>query len=636
MTQPPPPQQPPAEPPSGNPGGETPAPPPQGPPAADPLAERPAGQAPDAPASQGFGAPQEPPAGGFGAPVPPSAGAPQDAGAYGYPQTPPPAQPFGAPGAAPTHPYGHPQQGAPGRPSYGYPPQGAPGQPPYGHPTRPTAPQPGPGGRRGISASMKIVIAACVAIVLIVGGGIVYASVSGGEGREEAGGSAGGSSGGQGGEGDSGKAPDGSGQEKPGARTASKVAYQLPEPAREDLMAVPGSWVTDKAFVKPGANSLVGYDVAKGSVLWTTPLPGQVCGASRHTTDEGLTAILFEARKRTAPKFFERCTEVAVVDLGTGALKWSTSVSGGTTGDDKTQFEQVTLSGGTVAAGGLYGGAAFDLGTGKVKWKPTVDAQNCRDIGYGGGEALVAVRTCGEYGSRTATVQPVDPDSGAPLSSFAMPGGVEDARIVSTDPLVVAADVGDTGSYGISDFFSIDAATGKLRAKIAAPGDNYLARCPASDGVEGCQFVLVGNGKLYLPTAEHEGSADSTGRTNEIIAFDLATGKGAPERADAGEGYYALPLRMDGGNLIVYKRPPYDKGGQVVSIDGATFTQTLLLENPSDRSVREVETRFTEGGSEYRYHAGRFFLSQDLLSEPREKDSQFGKEYLAVVFSAVD
>ncbi|MFF8846696.1 PQQ-binding-like beta-propeller repeat protein [Streptomyces sp. NPDC015127] len=606
-----------------------PPPPPNQPPGPPP--NQPPGP-PNQPPQGGFGAPQQQPAGGFGAAPPPP---PQD-GAYGYPQTAPPAQP----------PYGQPPQTpppGPAQPPYGYPQQGAPGQPQqgYGYPTQPMQPQympPQNGGSgrssgKKISTQMQIIIAACVAIVLIVVGGIVYASTGDDGKKDEATNSSGGASGGSGGGGDAKPAPDGAGKEKAGANTKSKVAFQLPEPPREDLTAVPGSWVTDKAYVKPGVNSVVGYDVAKGSVLWTTPLAGQVCAASRHMTEDYKTAILFEAKKRTAPKFYEKCTEVGVIDLKTGKLLWSKSVAGD--GDEKSQFEQVTQSGNTVAAGGLYGGAAFDLTTGAVRWKPKVDAQQCRDIGYGGGKALVAVRTCGDYDNRTAMVQPLNPDNGTPLSTFKMPAGVEDARVVSSDPLVVAADVGDTGTFGISDFFSIDGKTGKLRAKIAALGDKYLARCSASDGVEGCQFVLVGNDRLYLPTTEHDGTGDG-GRTNEIIAFDLATGKGTSERADAGDGYHALPLRMDGGNLIVYKWPPYNKGGQVVSIDGATFKQTVLLENPSDRAVRDAETSFPENGAEYDYAAGRFFVSQDLMSKPRENDSQFGKKYLAVAFSVAD
>ncbi|MEU0395020.1 PQQ-binding-like beta-propeller repeat protein [Streptomyces sp. NPDC006208] len=559
--------------------------------------------------------PNQPPAGGYGAPPP----QPPQNPAYGHPQAPQPGQ---GPG------YGYPQTPPPApaqNPAYGYPTQPMQPQPVQPQPVPP--PSGGNGGGLFNRTQWQIIAAAAVAIVLIIGGGVGYSVVKGDDTKNEAKNSTGGTSGGAK---DGPAAADGPGKEKAPAKVASKVAFQLPEPDRDDLMAVYGSWVTDKAYVKPGANSVVGYDVAKGTPLWTTDLPGQVCGGSRHVTEDNKTAILFEATKRKAPKFYEKCTEVGVIDLNTGKLLWSTSVKGD--GDQKAEFTEVTLSGNTVAAGGgLRGGGAFNLKTGAVLWKPKVDAQQCRDLGYGGGKALVAVRTCGEYGDQTTTIQPLNPDNGTPLSSFKMPAGVEDARIVSSDPLVVAADVGDTGTFGISDFFSVDAKTGTQLAKISAPGDTYEARCAASDGVEGCQFVVVGNGRLYLPTAQRFDE-----RTNEIVSFDLATGKATSGRADAGKGYTSLPLRMDGGNIIAYKTGPYNKGGQVVSINGATFKQTVLMENPGERAIRDVESGFTTSGSEFRYAAGRLFISERLLGKPRDDDPSFGKKYLAVAFSTAD
>ncbi|WP_406304630.1 PQQ-binding-like beta-propeller repeat protein [Streptomyces sp. NBC_00885] len=593
----------------------------------------PPNQPPGQPPQGGFGAPQDPVPGGFGAPTPP----PQDP-SYGYPQTPPPAQPpQGQPG------YAYPQ--APGQvPGYGYP-QGQPqpqpqGQPGYGYPTQPMQPQympPQPGGGSGgkkLSTQMQIIIAASVAVVLIVAGGIWFASKDdGGEGKkDEAKNSAGGStSGSDGGGSGGGKAADGPGKEKAPANIHSKVAFQLPEPAITDITSVKGSWVTDKAYVKPGVNSLVAYDAAKGSPVWTLPLPGQICAASRHLSEDNKAAIVFEAAKRKPPKNYQSCTEVGVVDLGTGKLLWSKSVTGTSSGDGKIKFSEVTQSGTTVAAGGTDGGAAFDLNSGAVRWKPKTDAEGCYDMGYGGGPALVAVRKCGTYDSPQVVIQSLNPDNGTPAFSYKLPPGVEYASIVSTKPLVVAADVGDTGSRGISDFFSIDD-KGALRSKISATGDKFTARCGSTE-VETCQKVLVGNGRLYLPTAEHEGTGEY-GQTNEIVSYDLATGKPTSDRADAGDRFTMFPIRMDGGNVIAYKWPPYDKGGQIVSIDGATFKQTVLMDNPADKAVREAETSYSTDGAEYRYTNGRLYIGATLMS--KRTSSSFGKKYLTVAFSTAD
>ncbi|MFF7778544.1 PQQ-binding-like beta-propeller repeat protein [Streptomyces tanashiensis] len=598
------------------------------------------------------------PQGGFGAPTPQQ----PDAG-YGYPQQPPQPEPgYGYPQQPPTQPdpgYGYPQQ-----PPYGYPtapqqpqqPQQPPQyggyqqpqqpvQPPYGYPTQPQqaygghqqpVPAPGPGGKK-LSAQLQIVIAAVVAVVLIVGVGIWYANSGGGDDEAKgSGGTSQGSAAGGGTGGTGGKGLGGGGKEKPPADTKAKMVFQVGQPKVSDVTDVSGSWITDKAFVKPGVNSLVGYDVDKGGVLWTLPLTGQVCGASRHITEDNKAPILFEATKRVAPRYYQPCTEVGLVDLNTGKLLWSTSVTGGTAGDQKARFSEVTLSGTTVAAGGTDGGAAFDLANGNPRWKPQANDQNCYDMGYGGGEGLVAVRKCGAYDSPKVLIQNLNPTTGAPLSQFQMPAGAKYASVISTKPLVVAADVGETAGdgSGISDFFSIDEKTGKLKAKITADADQYAARCRATE-VESCTQALVGNGRLYVPTEEHEGSTGEYGdETNEIIAFDLTTGRTVPEKADAGDKFTYVPLRMDGGNLIAYKAPPYDQGGRIVSIDGGTMKETLLLENPVDKTVHNAESSFSLNGAELLYQDGRFFISETLISKPRENASPNDiKEYLIVSFS---
>ncbi|WP_432151557.1 PQQ-binding-like beta-propeller repeat protein [Streptomyces sp. bgisy029] len=657
MTQPPP--QPPNEPPNQPPGQ------PSGQPADQPPAGPPA-QAPATPPAGGFGAPQDPPPGGFGEPTPPPAdpfakqpppaGPPTPpAGGYGTPSTPPggygtPQPGYPTPPAPQPNGYGYPQGPQPG---YGYP-QGAPGQPGYpggqpgmpqqgyGYPTQPMygAPQPGPAGNGGgpggkkFSTQLQIIVAAAVAVVLIIGAAVVYSATKD-DGDQGSQASTSGSTGGGEGKGGEGKGGEGDGlaggDEKAPGNTASKVAFQLPQPEVTGVTTVKGSWLTDKAYVKSGVNEVVAYDRDKGTKLWSVPVPGEVCGASRHMTEDYRTAILFKETKPTKQNKYPACNQVGAVDLAAGKLLWSKSVTSATGGDRPVQFDEVTLSGTTVAAGGTSGGAAFKLENGAELWKPKVSADRCYDTGYAGGEALAVVRKCGSYDSPQLTIQSLNPATGAPLSSFEMPAGVDFASIVSTKPLVVAANVGDTAGdgSGISDFFSVDAATGKLIVRISADAEKYAARCGSTD-VESCRAAIVGNNRLYLPTEDHDGTSEY-GDTNEVVAFDLTTGKLLGGRADAGDRYSLVPLRMDGTNVIAYKRPPYDKGGQIVSIDGETFKQTLLMENPSDESVREAETRFTIDHSEILYAEGRFFLSKELISERRDSQAD-EKLHLAVGF----
>jgi hypothetical protein len=414
------------------------------------------------------------------------------------------------------------------------------------------------------------------------------------------------------------------------ADPASKVLFQVPAPevSKDDnSVVVSGSWATDTVYAKSGIAEITGYDPGKGTELWTVPLDGPVCTATRHVTDDNLTAVVYQPDMPTKADPSHGCSQVAVIDLGTGKKVWTKTAK---TGDQLISFDNVTLSGGTVAAGSTSGGVAWDIASGKQLWAPK-GTDSCYDAGYGGGPKLVAVRKCGTYEARQLGIQTIDPGTGKVLSEYKMAKGIEYAGIVSTDPLVVAADVGDSAGdgSGISDFFSVDNKTGELRTRISAPGEKFAARCDTISRIEQCTGLVVGNDRLYLPTEEHEGGGESYSRTNEVVAFDLSTGKQTGQRADAGDGYTITPLRMDGDSILAYKRPPYDKGGQIVSIDGGSFKESKLLENPATEAVRDVETSMLPEYAEILYRKGRLYMSQVYASEPSGTDD---KEYLAVAF----
>ncbi|MFI8342600.1 PQQ-binding-like beta-propeller repeat protein [Streptomyces sp. NPDC085639] len=562
---------------------------------------------PSQPPSGGFGAPQDPPPGGFGAPVPPPGPPAPQAGPQ---QQPPSAQPA----------YGYPQTG----PGYGYPQQpGTP--PPFGVPPVPAAPlqHPAAGAGNDKRNQLMIVGAALLAIVLIVGGGLWYTSGDGGtDDRADSGPSAS-----PGGDKPQDLVP---GTEKVPGNPKSKTLLNLPSPVPADIATVAGSWLTDSTYIKSDLSKVVGYNVVDGGKKWELPLPGEICGATKHVS-ENKTAILFKAAAATPENKYPPCTEVGVIDLDGGKLVWSGNAKSATGGDKAVSLNTVTLSGKTVAAAGISGGGtAWNLADGKSLWLPKVDGEGCRDVGYAGGEALGAIRKCGQSPNYTLYGQLLDPTTGAPTASYKLSQGIEDASIVSTKPLIVAADVGKTAknATGVSDLFVIDP-KGELKARIPLASGDFAGKCGLD--VEKCVNMVVGNGKLYLPSYEHQGQS-SSGRTNELLSFDLETGKQTTDRADAGERYTMFPLRMDGSNIIAYKNPPYDKGGQIVSIDPRTMKETLLMENPEDKATQRAETGFSPEYSEYRYHNGKFFISRTTVSKPFSEKSD--PEYLFVSFTA--
>ncbi|MEU0073697.1 PQQ-binding-like beta-propeller repeat protein [Streptomyces sp. NPDC006332] len=580
-------------------------------------------------------------------PPPPPPNQPPQQGGFGPPPSVPPAAPPVQPGSPvppggqPPAGYGAPQQAPQG---YGYPGQAPQGygyptpNPGYGYPqgTMPLQPQPGKPGKRGLNAQVLIIVAAVVAIALIVGGGVWYASsskddsgkkdetASSNGGTGDAKGSGGGGGGG-GGAGTTSTEP----VEKVPANTASKVLFQVPAPkvAKDSTIATTGSWLTDTVYAKSGIAEIVGYDPDKGTKLWTIKLPGPVCQGSNFTSGNK-AAILYQAEMPTKAEPAHGCSQVAAIDLAAGKKLWTKTAD---SGDEPISFSNVTVSGNTVAVGSSSGGAAFDLASGKQLWAPK-PTDTCYDAGYGGGPKLVAVRRCGAYDSPELHIQTIDPKSGKVISEYTMGGGIAYASVVSTDPLVVAADIGEAAKdgSGISDFFSIDNKTGKLRTRISAPSDQYAASCDGITKVEECHQIAVGNDRLYLSTEEHDGSGKFS-ETNEIVAIDLATGKQTGQRADAGDDYTIMPLRMDGTNIIAYKRPPYDKGGQIVSIDGGSFKETKLLENPATESVRDAETSMSPDYSEFLYSQGHLYMSAVFASDLTGSDDE---EYLALGFGA--
>ncbi|MFD7028061.1 PQQ-binding-like beta-propeller repeat protein [Streptomyces sp. NPDC059917] len=562
---------------------------------------------PNQPPSGGFGAPQDPPPGGF---APPPAAPPA-----------PPAPPQQPPGPA----YGYPQQQP--QPGYGYP-QAAPAAPAAAPSYAPPASGGGGGGGgNDLRNQILIVVAALVAIALIVGGGFWYVSDGDGGKTDVANGPTDGKSPGPGGGGD--KPGGGVATEKAPANTKAKTLVNLAQPQVADLAHVEGSWVTDTLYVKSDVAKVVGYDLNTGAQKWSIALPAELCGATAHISG-GKSAILFKEALASDANKYPRCNQVGVIDLNAGKLAWSTTIKAATSGDKPVEFKEITLSGNTVAAGGLQGGAGWNLADGKNLWPAKVDGEGCYDLGYAGGPALAVIRKCGPYGSQYLLAQNLDPATGAPKSSYKMSQGIDYAAIVSTQPLVVGANVGGAakGGSAVSDLFVLDD-TGALKARIPVSSGNYDVRC-APTAVEQCQKMVVGNGKIYVPAAQHQGK-DQYGRTNELLSFDLSTGKQTTDRADAGEQYTIMPLRMDGPNVIAYKLPPYNKGGQVVSIDTATMKETLLMEMPADKNIRRPETSMSPNGAEFRYHNGRFFISQTLISKPYSETAD--PSYLFVSFT---
>ncbi|MFS7879937.1 hypothetical protein ACEYXF_42350 [Streptomyces asiaticus] len=581
---------------------------------------------PNQPPQGGFGAPQEP---GYGypqqpptpPPPPPSAPPappqtpPQGAGGYGYPDQPVHGQPTQggpSPYGSGQQPYGQPQYGQPqfGQPQYGQPPQA---QYPGG---------PGPGGPGGSGQSkqrMAIIVSAVVAVALIIGGGIWFATKDDGGGSEAKGkdkqSSQGASSGTTG------------GGDKPAKTVDAKLLNKVPMPKVSDQVTVEGMWTTDDTFVKAGVYKIVGYPLSGGAAKWTIPLDGAVCWSSDHLTKDGLTTVLYQEAKPSAEDKYPSCTEVGLLDLKNGKMLWHRNVK---EGDEKVRFDEVTIGGGTVAAGGTSGGAAWST-SGQSLWKPKAGEQ-CSDDGYAGGEEkLVAVRRCGDYDNPQIQVQTLNPKTGAVKSAYKVSQGIDYVHVASTDPLVIGLDAGDSTGSAVSDFLSIDdsAKTGKVLGKIGTENGKYDAKCDSTN-VEGCRKLAVSKSANALFLGSEDRTDSSAATANEVVAFDLKTGKPIG-KTDGVKGAALTPLGLDkDGSVLAYQESTWETGGAVWRIDPKSYAKTKLLQNPV--ASHEMEQKFSPSYSEIIYSGEHLYMSDVYADKPSGTYDR--DDPLAIIFGA--
>ncbi|QPP08440.1 PQQ-binding-like beta-propeller repeat protein [Streptomyces bathyalis] len=547
--------------------------------------------APPQPPAGGYGYPQQPPSGGFGAPPP----QPPAAGGYGYPQQPP-----GGGGG-----YGFPQQPPQGA-GYGYGYQQHPGQP-YGQGPGmyPTAPGYGPGGpgAPGGSGNGKVIaiVAAAVAIVVaVVTIGIFLVNKDDGtEARQ-----------------DPKTGTNDPGGDKP-ASTEGRELFKIPSPklSEDETASVTGAWATDKIFAKSTLNGIIGMDAASGKQAWKISLDGQICAAARQSTDDGKAAVITAETKSSRAK----CNQMAVIDLDKGKKLWQETMPSSESA--VTLGMNMAIGKNVVAAKWIGGSVAYKMSGGTPLWK-SQSGGGCEDEGFAGGEELMAVVQCGSYGDPKLKVQKLNPKTGEANWEFDVPKGVQTARIVSADPVVIAVGAGSSTATDVMTIGDDE----KLKAKISLGDNKYEPGC--STGVESCTSIVVDDDYVYLPSARHQGDSAST---NEIIAFDINSG--SPKwKSDAGEKRTIVPVRMLDGKLIAYKKPTYDAGGQVVAVDpGAQGKQELYMRHPDDSAEDENNL----GGISLReppiYQNGRLFLHQTLIS--KRSSTSYGK-YLGIGFGA--
>ncbi|MGW1086767.1 outer membrane protein assembly factor BamB family protein [Streptomyces sp. NPDC002596] len=606
---------------------------------------------------------QQPPQGGFGAPQEPPQGSPQ-----------PPAQPPQMPAAPPAPPtpqpgYGYPQ--APGQePGYGYPqqpgpysqpgpyaqqsgpygqqpgpygqqpgpygqqpgPYGQPPQPGYGYPQQqyPGAPVPGgpagPGGGSAFKGKPAVIIGAAVAALLVIGGG-VFLATSGGDGDKKpvVHGSA-----------DDQKASaspsvdegDGNGDGRAGdddlnaGRKAGEAKVLWLQKNDVDLPRngsdVYGPWVVGDTVVKGMYRAISGYSAADGKQKWTLKLPADLCSAPAQTTTDG--KIVIGVENGTTDK--ADCADLQMIDLNTGKAGWKKSIKQNGIWDMMSDIS-LAISGDTVTVGRTGNSNAYRVSDGKELFGK--QSGNCQPYAFAGGTKLIAASSC-----RTADVdkpqnqiQELDPVTGKPKWTYRPAVGWEVDRVYSVSPLVVSLTQSEKKKWSILAIKE----NGTLRSQLVGDkGDKFAPDCGSAFAIfgkslQGCVGVAADANTFYMAT-----TADSSGtaRTNKVVAFDLNTGKPKWKAAAPAERTMT-PLRMEGGNVLLYLEASYNKGGGIATLAPTGGTPRVLLQHPA--STSQIESSFYN--PKIVYAGGRSFIASGRVSATNDKEELETKTMMA-------
>ncbi|MFJ7948069.1 PQQ-binding-like beta-propeller repeat protein [Streptomyces sp. NPDC096354] len=584
---------------------------------------------------------QQPPQGSFGAPYDPPPESAQPSPPPGYGSAPPPGQaagPYGAPvqpgpysTPAQPGPYGVPQPGpynAPSQPGpYGYPSSPQPG---YGHPQQSQSQQPPrPGGGGFFRGGRGAVIGAVLAVVLLAGGGIWFAT-SGGDDESKPTAKAStdpgpGGTGGTGGGGD-GKAEDRGAHDLRAEADALNAQRRTGEAKvlwlQEGGVDLPlngsdvyGPWIVGDTVVKGMFRTVSGYSVTDGSRKWSLRMPSSLCAAPSQPTADG--KIVFGIKTGTADDAV--CNSLQMVDLTTGKAGWRKTYRRQGAWDLLSDVS-MAINGDTVTVGRTSRTDAFRVSDGAVLFGELPG--NCQPFGFASGPVAIAATSC-----QTATddhkeqqVQRIDPVTGKVRWTYKVKKGWQIAQFYSVSPLVVSLKQEDKWAIIVLN------QDGTYRSQLVGGTDEYGTKCGGDLLTEGknldnCLGVAADDRTVYLATKPPE---DDLTPTNEVVAFDLNTGQ-AKWKAAAPAGQTLMPIRTEGGRLLMYLAAGKNKGGGIASLPQAGGTPQMVLRHPA--AAATVERGFFD--SRVAYQNGRCILVHATISGIDDEDEMSMKSMAA-------
>ncbi|MDX3540898.1 PQQ-binding-like beta-propeller repeat protein [Streptomyces sp. MB09-01] len=373
-----------------------------------------------------------------------------------------------------------------------------------------------------------------------------------------------------------------------------------------------GPWRVGDVVVKAMTNELIGYAAADGQDKWKLSLPTPVCGVPPAPSADGKLVL---GVKESASQS-SHCNHLQQVDLTTGKAGWKVPVPPENSYDTALQFE-MAISGDTVALARSAVMSGFSVTDGR-KLFGTSKTNGCTAAGFAGGSRLIGLRTCFDPKDSRAPaqslVEELDPATGTAKWSHTFDKGWTVGRVLSVDPLVVAAHHKDSKAWNITAF----AADGKVRSQGAA-GFGVSGRCNGfgnAGGYQECYAAAADADTLYIGAGK-PGTSLGIEDTNQVVAVDLNTGKERWRTAEQPKGRTVWPLAVEDGRVLVYVAPGSGAAGSVVSLAPADGSSQPVLQSPAVSAG--AESVFYTHNIRITWAGGRLFLLNGRVYGPEPK-----------------
>lgn len=457
-------------------------------------------------------------------------------------------------------------------PQGGYPPPG-PAQPGPMWQQPPTPPgSPLPDGRR----ARRIAVTAIVAVVVVAAAGAVFFWTRGGGG-------------------DSVEPDTPAGKDyQAGVNElgAAEVVWQTEQGPAPEAVGADDYWLTEEHLVRRLPGRVVAYELKTGKEAWEFPV-GKVsdgrCPSSVEHSNLRVALLV-----STGSGASQACEKLTVLDIGTGKEAFTTDLP--PVGAHKVVIDVPVVFGENVVIANEGGTRVLDINNGAVRSMPDPNsackAQKVALVG----DLLLSNTYCDNGEETSMRLRSYDANL-QPVWEWETPAGADGEQlpvlgVLSLDPLVV--EVGHSGSDTqlmrvdpkSGETVQISEYTGGVRGKYMSACDDW------SMGV--CEMAKVVDNKVILMTTpvhvdprspDASPGAQNSENRNELVAFDLNTGKEAWRTGLVGGRSLALVPTADGSVAAYQPRNPNGTKGILFSVDPGTGKLAPLL--PIDQKAHE-------------------------------------------------